>query len=68
MDLVYLDFTNASDIVSHKISSPSFLKKLMKHGLEEQTVRWDANWLIGQAQRPRQPVTSSRGQYSRGQY
>lgn len=42
-DIVYLDF----DVVSCNI----LVEKLMTHGLEEQRVRWIANWMNCQAQR-----------------
>ncbi|KAK4823485.1 LOW QUALITY PROTEIN: hypothetical protein QYF61_002549 [Mycteria americana] len=41
------DFTKAFDIASHKI----LIDKLMKYGLDEQTVRWTENRLKGRAQR-----------------
>ncbi|KAK4818869.1 hypothetical protein QYF61_021074 [Mycteria americana] len=44
VDIVYLDFCKAFDTVSHKI----LIKKLLKYGLDEQTVRWTENWLKGQ--------------------
>ncbi|KAK4811069.1 hypothetical protein QYF61_016355, partial [Mycteria americana] len=47
MDIVYIDFRKAFDTVSHKI----LIDKLMKYGLDEQTVRWFENWLNGWAQR-----------------
>jgi len=47
VDVVYLDFSEAFDTVSHKILT----EKLMKCGPDEQTVRWVENWLSGQAQR-----------------
>ncbi|KAK4817454.1 hypothetical protein QYF61_015609 [Mycteria americana] len=47
VDVVYLDFSEAFDSVSLKILTD----KLMKCGLDEQTVRWVENWLNGQAQR-----------------
>jgi len=47
MDVVYLDFSNALDTVSHKI----LLGKLRKCGLDEWTVRWIENWLNGRTQR-----------------
>jgi len=45
MDGVYLDINKAFDTVSHKI-----LGKLMKYGLEEQTVRWIENGLNSRAE------------------
>ncbi|KAK4830683.1 hypothetical protein QYF61_012852 [Mycteria americana] len=45
VDIVYPDFSKAFYIVSHKI----LIEKLMKYGLDEQTVRWIENWLNGHA-------------------
>jgi len=45
--VVYLDFSKASDTVSHNI----LLGKLRKCGLDEWSVRWIENWLNGRAQR-----------------
>ncbi|GAB0178176.1 mitochondrial enolase superfamily member 1 [Grus japonensis] len=47
VDVVYLDFSKAFDIVSHNI----LLSKLRKCGLDEGSVRWVENWLNGRAQR-----------------
>ncbi|GAB0209906.1 mitochondrial enolase superfamily member 1 [Grus japonensis] len=47
VDVVYLDFSKAFDIVSHNI----LIGKLRKHGLDEWTVRWVENWLNDRAQR-----------------
>ena len=47
MDVIYLDFNNAFDTVSHDI----LLAKLRKCGIDEWTVRWIENWLTGRAQR-----------------
>ncbi|GAB0207878.1 mitochondrial enolase superfamily member 1 [Grus japonensis] len=47
VDIVYLDFSKAFDIVSHKI----FIGKLMKYALDEQTMRGIENWLNGWNQR-----------------
>ncbi|PKU41876.1 rna-directed dna polymerase from mobile element jockey-like [Limosa lapponica baueri] len=44
---VYLDFSKASDTVSHSI----FLEKLIVHGLDKTTLRSAKKWLEGQAQR-----------------
>ena len=44
--IVYLDFSKAFDTVSQKI----FIEKVMKYGLDEQTVKWTENWLNGRAQ------------------
>ncbi|GAB0183432.1 mitochondrial enolase superfamily member 1 [Grus japonensis] len=52
VDVVYLDFSKAFDIVSHNI----LISKLRKCGLDEWSVRWVENWLNGRAQRV---VTSS---------
>ena len=46
VDVIYLDFSEAFDIVSHNI----LVKKLLKYGLDKQTVRWIENWLNGCAQ------------------
>jgi len=47
VDVVYLNFSKASDSVSHNI----LLGKLRKCGLDEWTVRWIENWLNGRTQR-----------------
>ncbi|KAK4828270.1 hypothetical protein QYF61_024935 [Mycteria americana] len=47
VDVVYLDFSKAFDMVSHSI----LLEKLAAHGLDGCTLRWVKNWLGGQAQR-----------------
>ncbi|KAK4815150.1 hypothetical protein QYF61_017591 [Mycteria americana] len=47
VDVVYLDFSKAFDIVSHSI----VLEKLAAHGLDGCTLRWVKNWLDGPAQR-----------------
>ncbi|KAK4815894.1 hypothetical protein QYF61_009945 [Mycteria americana] len=47
VDVVYLDFSKAFDMVSHSI----LLEKLAAHGLNECTLRWVKNWLDGWAQR-----------------
>ncbi|GAB0177311.1 mitochondrial enolase superfamily member 1 [Grus japonensis] len=44
VDIVYLDFRKAFDTAFHKI----LIEKLLKYGLDEQTVRWIENWLNGQ--------------------
>ena len=41
VDIVYLDFRNASDSISHE----TCLEKLLMGGLDEQTVRWTENRL-----------------------
>ncbi|PKU30014.1 rna-directed dna polymerase from mobile element jockey- hypothetical protein [Limosa lapponica baueri] len=47
VDVVYLDFSKASDTVSHSI----LIGKFRKCGLDEWTVRWIENWLKDRAQR-----------------
>ncbi|KAK4832595.1 hypothetical protein QYF61_024386 [Mycteria americana] len=47
VDVVYLDFSNAFDTVSHSI----LLEKLAAYGLVGCTLCWLENWLDGQAQR-----------------
>jgi len=47
VDVVYLDFSKASDNVSHNF----LLGKLRKRGPDEWTVKWIENWLKGRAQR-----------------
>jgi len=47
VDVVYLDFSKAFDIVPHSI----LLEKLAAHGLNECTLCWIKNWLNGQVQR-----------------
>jgi len=47
VDVVYLDFSKAFDIVSHNI----LLGKLRKCGLDEWSVKWIENWLNGRTQR-----------------
>jgi len=47
VDVAYLDFSKAFDIVSHNILKG----KLRKCGFDEWTVRWIENWLNGRAQR-----------------
>jgi len=47
MDVVYLDFSKASDTVSHCI----LLEKLVAHGFDRCTLHWVKNWLNGRAQR-----------------
>lgn len=46
-DIVYLDFSEAFDNVSHKI----LIEKLLIYRLDELTLRWTKNWLNGQVQR-----------------
>ncbi|MCQ4179445.1 hypothetical protein FK518_28250, partial [Klebsiella pneumoniae] len=47
VDVVYLDFSKAFDIISHSI----LLEKLAAYGLDGRTLHWVKNWLDGQAQR-----------------
>ncbi|KAK4832250.1 hypothetical protein QYF61_021602 [Mycteria americana] len=47
VDVVYLDFSKAFDMVSHSI----LLEKLAAHGLDGCALRWVKNWLDGWAQR-----------------
>ena len=47
VDVVYLDFSKAPDMVSHSI----LLGKLAAHGLDRYTLLWVRNWLEGRAQR-----------------
>jgi len=47
VDVVYLDFSKAFDIVSYNI----LIGKLKKCGTEEWTMRWTENWLNGRTQR-----------------
>ncbi|TRZ08541.1 hypothetical protein HGM15179_018566 [Zosterops borbonicus] len=47
VDVVYLDFSKAFDIVSHSI----LLEKLAAHSLNKSTLCWVKNWLDGWAQR-----------------
>jgi len=47
VDVVYLDFSKAFDIVSNDI----LLGKLRKCGLDEWSVKWTENWLNGRTQR-----------------
>ena len=47
VDVVYLDFSKAFDMVSHSI----LLRKLAARGLDSFTLRWIRNWLEGRAQR-----------------
>lgn len=46
VDIVYLDFRKVFDTVSHSILT----EELVKHGLNEQMLRWIENWLNRQAQ------------------
>ncbi|CAM5082207.1 unnamed protein product, partial [Natator depressus] len=47
MDVLFLDFSKAFDMVSHSILA----SKLKKCGLDEWTIRWIESWLDCQAQR-----------------
>ena len=47
VDIVYLDSSKAADTVFHK----SLIEKLLKYGLDEQTVRWTEKLLNSQPQR-----------------
>ena len=47
VDVIYLDFSEASDTVSHSI----LLEKLAAHGLDGCSLRWVKNWLDGRAPR-----------------
>ncbi|PKU46211.1 rna-directed dna polymerase from mobile element jockey-like [Limosa lapponica baueri] len=47
VDAVYLDFSKAFDMVSHRI----LLEKLPAQGLNRSTLCWVKNWLEGQSQR-----------------
>ncbi|GAB0207831.1 mitochondrial enolase superfamily member 1 [Grus japonensis] len=47
VDVIYLDFSKAFDMVSHSI----VLEKLVAHGLDRCTLCWVKNWLEGRAQR-----------------
>ncbi|CAM5107468.1 unnamed protein product [Eretmochelys imbricata] len=62
VDVLFLDYSKAFDMVSHSILA----SKLKKYGLDEWTIRWIKSWLDSQAQRvvingsmsSWQPVTS----------
>ncbi|CAM4526529.1 unnamed protein product [Caretta caretta] len=47
VDIIYLDFSKAFDMISHSILAST----LKKHGLDEWTMRWIESWLDCQAQR-----------------
>lgn len=46
VNIIFLDFRKAFDTVPHKTHS----EKMLKCGLDEQTVRWIKNWLNCPAQ------------------
>ena len=46
VDVVYLDFSKASDTVSHSILP----EKLAGYGLDRYSLCWVKNWLDGRAQ------------------
>ncbi|CAM5103732.1 unnamed protein product [Eretmochelys imbricata] len=46
VDMLFLDFSKAFDMVSHSILA----SKLKKYGLDEWTIRWIENWLDRKAQ------------------
>lgn len=43
VEIVYLNFKKLFDTVSHK----DLINKLLKYGLDRQTVRWIESWLNG---------------------
>ncbi|CAM4553610.1 unnamed protein product, partial [Lepidochelys kempii] len=47
VDMLFLDFSKAFDMVSHSILA----SKLKKYGLDEWTIRWIESWLDHRAQR-----------------
>ena len=47
MDVVYFDFSEAFDAISHNLH----VMKLRRCGVDEWMVRWIENWLTGRAQR-----------------
>ncbi|CAM5168600.1 unnamed protein product [Natator depressus] len=47
VDVLFLDFSKAFDMVSHSILA----SKLKKYGLDEWTIRWIGSWLDCRAQR-----------------
>ena len=50
VNIVYLNFSKAFNTISHKV----LIEKLLKYGLDEDTVRWIENWLNGWAERGNQ--------------
>ena len=46
VDIVYLDFRKAFDMVSH----PILVNQLKGYDLDDYTVQWVANWLEGRTQ------------------
>lgn len=46
-DIVFLDFSEVFDNISHKI----LIENLLIYRLDKQTLRWTKNWLNGQVQR-----------------
>lgn len=46
-DIVYLDFNEVFNNISHKI----LIENLLIYRLDERTLRWTKNWLNGQVQR-----------------
>ncbi|KAK4815527.1 hypothetical protein QYF61_003219 [Mycteria americana] len=47
MDIVYLDFSKAFNMVSHSL----LLEKLMGYGLDKWSVQWVGSWLTGRTRR-----------------
>jgi len=57
VDIVYLDFSKAFDMVFHSL----LLEKLVRCGLEKWSVQWVGNWLMGRAVTSRVPHGSILG-------